>query len=355
MSEDSIITISLETIAENLKILKSYCAPNVQQMAVVKANAYGHGLVPVAKSICEQVQWFAVNHIQEAVELRKNGIENPVLVFGVPTPNNAELYTKYAITATVSAIRHFDILEDGTDYHLNFDTGMGRLGFQPEQVEAVKEHVGNNSVISCTGIYSHFATADEPGSQKAKEQLRRFKKIRSFFPDNLLTHMCNTAATVQCRDAHFDLVRNGIGMYGYAPGRIEINDLEPALHWQTKLVQVNKIKKSEAVSYGATWTARAEGYVGVIPVGYSDGIPRLLSGNFRVLIEGRAYPVVGTVTMNYCMVWLGNEKKEVGTSVQLLSRQSSAKDWAQATGTIAYEILARLPASVPRTYVAKKC
>lgn len=351
MIEDSLITVDLNTISDNLKKLKSYCAAGVQQMAVVKANAYGHGLVSVARAVSGQVEWFAVNSIQEAVTLRENGIGNSILVFGVPDESNAKLYQKHSITATVSSFESLNVLSPGTEYHLNFDTGMGRLGFRPEQAEKIRKQVAQHANIDCTGIYSHFATADEPASPKGKQQLQLFQKLRNGFPNDLLTHMCNTAATVQYPEAHFDLVRNGIGIYGYAPGKVKV-DLSPALSWSTKLIQIKHIKKSETVSYGATWAADKEGFLGVIPVGYSDGIPRRLSGKFDVLINDKRYPAAGTVTMNYCMVWLGKEKVKTGTGVQLMFEGSTAQTWAEKTGTIPYEILTGLSQKIPRRYIS---
>ncbi|MBN2731246.1 MAG: alanine racemase [Balneolaceae bacterium] len=348
---NSIITINLDVISNNLKILKSYCKPGVEQMAVVKADAYGHGAVKVAQAIAGQVQWFAVNDVYEAVELRENGIKNPILVFGIPKKTEADLYKKLRITATISSLAHFQLLEAGTEYHLNFNTGMNRLGFRAGQVQDVLNAKEKYSDLKCTGIYSHFATADEPGSAKVEHQLQLFKELRSHFGPDLLTHLCNTAGTVECPEGQFDLVRNGIGMYGYSPGELAIPGLKPALSWTTKIVQVNRIKQSETVSYGAAWKADKDGCIGVIPVGYSDGIPRSLSGNFSVVIEENRYPVAGTVTMNYCMVCLGAQELEQGISVQLLGENITAKDWANTSDTIPYEILTGLSHRISREYI----
>lgn len=353
MTENSVITVNTDAISRNLNVLKSYCDAGVEQMAVIKANAYGHGLVEVASAVAGQVKWFAVNDISEAIALRKAGIENAILVFGVPEKHDAQLYKKFDVTATVSSLENLDVLKPGTEYHLNFDTGMGRLGFRPEEAEKVNKQIRTYTDIHCTGIYSHFATADEPDSPKGSQQLQLFNNICRLFPNDLLVHMCNTAATVQFSDAHFDLVRNGIGMYGYAPGRIKI-ELSSSLGWTTRLVQVKKINKSETVSYGATWAAPENGYTGVIPVGYSDGIPRNLSGKFQVHIHGEKYAVVGTVTMNYCMVWLGKQKLPAGTEVELIGQNSTAETWAETAGTIPYEILTGLSPHITRHYAGLK-
>jgi len=320
-------------------------------MAVIKANAYGHGAGEVAHKIAHQVDWFAVNDIDEAIELRESGIKTPILDFGVPEIEMASLYKKHDVTSTISATEHFDILQSGTDYHLNFNTGMGRLGFRPEQVEEVLELMKNYPSLNCTGIYSHLATADDPDSDKPNEQYQLFRKIRKLFDDRLLTHFCNTAGAIRCREASFDMVRLGIGIYGYAPGKLHIPGLQPAVTWRTRLVQVNCIKKGETVSYGASWRAPEDGFIGIIPVGYCDGIPRGLSGNFEVRIDGKEYPVAGRVTMNYCMIFLGQTPLERGKEVTLLDdTYITAGDWAEKMNTIPYEILTGLPENIPRRY-----
>lgn len=348
---NSILTVDLDAIAHNVRVLQSLCRADVKQMAVVKANAYGHGSVPLAKKIEPHIDWFAVNDIYEAVELREGGLNKPVLVFGVPEKGDSHLYISHNITATISGENHFECLKKGTDYHLNVNSGMNRLGFRPEQIEEVLRLQKNHPELNCTGIYSHFATADEPASKKINQQYKTFKRIREQFDERLLTHMCNTAGMARCPQAQFDLVRTGIGIYGYSPGKISIPDLKPAIQWKTQLLQVNPIKKSETVSYGATWKARDDGYIGIIPVGYSDGIPRGLSGNFEVVINGKDYPVAGTVTMNYCMIDLGPNRFEVGTEVSLWNNEHTPQHWAEAMNTIPYEILTRIPVTITREYI----
>jgi alanine racemase len=348
---NSILTVDLEAIAQNLSVLKQYCGAGIEQMAVVKANAYGHGAVEVARKLDPLVAWFAVNDVGEGIELREHGIENPILVFGVAEAETAALYNRHDLTATVSATEHFKRLPSGTDYHLNFDTGMGRLGFRPEQANAVLKLKSDHPELNCTGIYSHFATADEPDSSRPGQQLRQFKEIRAKFPESLTTHITNTAGIVQRPDAQFNIVRTGIGLYGYAPGQTAIPQLQPAISWSTRLVQINRIKKGETVSYGAIWEAPKDGLIGIIPVGYADAVPRGLSGQMEVMIQGECYPVAGRVTMNYCMVWLGEQRFETGTEVQLWNEEITPLHWADRLGTIPYEILTSLEGDISRHYV----
>jgi alanine racemase len=321
-------------------------------MAVVKADAYGHGATQIAAKISSTVHGFAVNSLQEGAELRKSGINSPILVFEPPAAKTTALYNEYDLTATISDLQHFRILPAKTDYHLNFDTGMGRLGFRPESASEVAKLVTKHDDLHCKGIYSHFATADEPGSPKAEEQHQVFaNQICSNFPPNLLRHICNTAGIVNRPVSHFDMVRAGIGLYGYAPGGVSIPGLTPALTWKTSLVQVKRIKQGETVSYGAAWKAPEDGFCGIIPVGYADGIPRSLSGKFQVSINGETYPVVGRVTMNYCIVFLGRNRLPTGSDVFLLNERHTALFWANTIGTISYEILTTISPFVPRHYL----
>jgi alanine racemase len=346
------VEINLAKLKQNLQTLRSYLNEDTRVMSVVKADAYGHGALEVASTLEPMVDAFAVNDIHEGIELREQGIAKPILVFEVPQKTIASQYRIHNLTATVSAKEHFDWLPNGTSYHLNFDTGMGRLGFAPEEVERVLSLVEENNNLFCTGLYSHFATADSPGSDFVREQLRLFSTIREQFPQKLLAHIANTGATAFYSDEQqFDMVRLGIGLYGYAPGKTSIEDISPILQWKSKLVQVKPIVEQSTVSYGATWQAPADGNLGIIPVGYDDGLKRSLSKELTVRINGEQYPLVGTITMNYSMVFLGDDKYKAGTPVQLLYAESNARHWASKINTIPYEILTSVNPKIPREYI----
>ncbi|MFH5883695.1 alanine racemase [Halalkalibaculum sp. DA3122] len=354
VSVNSFVEVNLSKLKDNTEVLARYLSPGVKQMAVVKADAYGHGAVPVARAIEDQVAWFAVNDVDEGIALREGGIDAPILVFGVPTDETAPAYPAYRLTATVSDLVHFGILRGGTQYHLNFDTGMGRLGLAEDEIPQTEKLVEERKSITCTGIYSHFATAEAPGSAMAETQLERFRTICRRFSGGWIAHMANTGGTVFYPSSHFDMVRNGIGLYGYAPGDAPVRELQPCLRWVSHLAQVRRIRKGETVSYGARWKAPEDGYIGTVPVGYEEGIPRLLTGNLDVAIAETRYPVVGTVTMNFIMVYLGPSKiYETGTPVELLGPHAqTADEWARRSQTIAYEILTGISERVPRRHVA---
>lgn len=348
---NSVLEVDLNVIQNNVNILKTYCEPETKFLAVVKADAYGHGAVEVAKKLSPNVDWFAVNDIGEGIELREAGIDHPILVFMPPDSHSSSLYAEYNLTASAGDEDHLKLLADGSEYHFLFDTGMGRLGFNAGQAEEVAALQKKYTRLKCTGIYSHFATADDPKSAKLNEQLALFNEIRSRFSPGLFTHLCNTGGISQLSKAHFDMVRAGIGLYGFGPGRVDIEGLRPAMKWKTYLAQVKPIKKGECVSYGSTWQCPEDGFLGIMPVGFEDGLPRRLSGNLQVKINGGYYSTVGIITMNYTMVYLQKKQFKTGTEVLLLGDKYSARDWADIVGTIPYEIMTRIVSKIPREYV----
>lgn len=228
---------------------------------------------------------------------------------------------------------------------------MGRLGFDPGEAGKVKEMMNRFSGIICTGIYSHFATAEEPDSKQVLDQYQSFEEIRTLFPESLTTHIANTGGTAFYDFDHFDMVRLGIGIYGYSPSNRPIEGIRPVMSWKSYLADVKPITEGSTVSYGAEWTAPKNGYLGIIPTGYEDGLRRNLSGQFSVKIAGRDYETVGTITMNYVMVFLGDDYFNVGEEVLLLHDGNDAADWAQKLGTISYEILTGVNARLPRKYI----
>lgn len=346
------VIINLETLRSNIDHLKTFLHEDTQIMAVVKADAYGHGAVRIAESIEADVAGFAVNDIKEGIELRENGITKPVLVFGVPEQSVAGQYRIHNLTATVGDKKHFNWLPAGTSYHLNFDTGMGRLGFPADKVQEVSELVQEHDDLICTGIYSHFATSGNPGSGQVEQQEKQFREIRSYFPDDLITHIANTGGVAFYDIEPFSRVRIGIGMYGYPPADTAIDGINPVLQWKSRLIQLKSIVAGSTVSYGAHWSAPGKGMVGVIPVGYEDGLRRKLSGQFSVLIDEKTYELVGDITMNYCMVHLGNDRYDIGQEVKLLYEGNDARDWAQKLGTIPYEILTSIHPGIRRVYIS---
>lgn len=347
-----LITVSYSALENNVRIIREHLSANQQVMAVVKANAYGHGDIEVARFLADKVEWYAVNTVEEGIKLREAGISTPVLVLGVPEEIYAKDYAKYNLTSTISDLSHFELLYQGTDYHVNIDTGMGRLGILPSEISEVLQKVEKYNELNITGVYTHFATADDPGSLKVEEQLQVFEEVKEKLPDNIQYHAANSGGAFFYPGTHFDMVRSGIGIYGYSPGETEVEGLIPALTLESKIVQIKELEKGESVSYGATWTAPRKTNIGIIPIGYEDGVRRNLSDNLQVQISGKLYPVVGTVTMNFCMADLGTDFYDINTPVKLLdSKDLTAKKWADKLGTIPYEVLTSLSKSIPRRYI----
>ncbi|MEX1268692.1 MAG: alanine racemase [Balneolaceae bacterium] len=339
---NSVAEINLKTLTENISAIKKK-HPGKKLLSVVKCNAYGHGAVQCARHMEEDVDWFGVAAVDEGIELRMGGIQKPILVFGVPAPETAASYVTHNLTATVSHRVHFSTLMDGTRYHLNFDTGMRRLGFTPDEAGEVRKLAVGNQRLVCTGIYSHFATADDPGSAFAAEQHNRFKEVIKHFSEVPLVHMSNTGAALHYDFDHFDMIRTGLALLGYNSGKTIVDWITPVMKWKTQIIQVRPIKKGETVSYGAAWTCPEDGFLATLPLGYGDGIPRSLSNKLQVSAEGNMYPVAGNITMDYVMVYLGEDRLKPGTEVTLMGGKGwSAAKWAQHAGTNVHETLTNL-------------
>jgi alanine racemase len=347
---NSYAEIELPAITKNLKELRKRTSAN-KILSVVKCNAYGHGAVRVARQAEPDVDWFGVASVDEAIELRMGGIKKPILVFEVPSARTAAAYQTHGLTASISDLTHFSILMDGTKYHLNFDTGMHRLGFAPEQAPEVRKMAVANQRLICSGIYSHYSMADDPGSDEVEKQLNLFKEILKHFEEVQLVHICNTGGAVHYDLEPFDMVRTGLTQLGYAAGHIQPDWLTPVLTWKSKVVQVRQIQKGDRVSYDGTWAASKECYIGSIPVGYGDGVQRSLSNKLKLSINGELYPVVGNITMDYIMVNLGDSKVAADSEAVILGGEAwDASKWAAEAGSNIHEILTGLSGRMARSY-----
>lgn len=349
----STLYIHLGKILNNLNAVKNKVGEEVTCMAVVKDEAYGHGILPVAEFLKDKVDWFCTAKLDEAVSLRENGIENEILVFEIPPVGREQEYKSYNITASISDLSVFERLIPDTKAHLHFDTGMFRLGMLPDQVSEARQNMANHS-LNYTGIYTHFANSDVKDHPRVKEQLSTFRSIRAEFPDALMTHTANSGAIFYYgeEDLYYDAVRPGVCLYGYAPGEDEIPELEPVLEWKSNLVQVKKILKGEMVGYGSRWTASEDGWIGVVPVGYADGIFRGLTNGFQVELNGTLADEVGTISMDYFMVFVKGQKPDIGDEVVILRNKDLSADlWAKKMGTIPYEITTVLSPKIKRVYL----
>jgi alanine racemase len=340
--------ISTSSLLHNLAYLRA-AGGGKPTICVVKANAYGHGVSLVAPVLAPHTEWFAVAQIQEAIELRKMGITHPILVFAPPQTASATLYRDHGITAVVSAIDHFERLLPGTNIHLHFDTGMRRTGLFPEQLPEVEAALAKHASLEFTGLMTHFASADDHIGMSYQAQLNAFEPVVERLGRGVMVHAANSATLMMRDDARFDAIRPGISLFGIDPAPTQRVGLIPSLTWDSFLIQVKSIRKGDRVSYGGTWEAPSDGFYGVVPVGYNDGLMRPLSGKISFGLPDREVPQIGIITMDACMVWLGDTPADVGTPVSIYDSEARRlREWSTQLQTISYELLCAVGARVNR-------
>jgi alanine racemase len=336
----------------DLGAIERNCARLPQPLcAVVKANAYGHGTIPVAEAtLAGGAEWLAVATASEATELRTAGIEAPVLVMGALT--REELRVALDADADVVAWTE-EIAEAAPRVHVKLDTGMSRLGTKDRQL-ALRLAARPNTV----GLMTHFATADEPGDDLFPAQLDRFREfVAEVGRDDVLVHAANSAAALRDPDAHFDMVRCGVAVYGLDPFQRDPADhgLEPAMTLRSWVAALRRLDAGETVGYGRRWTAEEPTWLATVPIGYGDGWRRALTNNADVLIGGRRHPLVGAVSMDNVTVALGPDPDvAVGDEVVLIGEQGEERilgeEVARRLGTINYEVTTGLLPRVPREH-----
>jgi alanine racemase len=356
--------VDLDRIKSNIKLLIGVSSTPV--MAVVKADAYGHGLVQVAKAALDAgASSLGVALLEEAITLRKAGITAPILAWLVPTGSDFKLAVDNQIELAASSIKALEEIgavksEFRPRVHLEVDTGMTRGGFLDEWGKIDGHHVANLDVV---GIFSHFARADEPGEKQNEVQLIRFKEmvatVESFGYTDIVRHLSNSAAALKDEQSRFDMVRAGIAMYGLSPDVKTLGDsaalgLKPAMQLRAKLHLVKTVPANSPVGYGATAYTSAETKLGVVAMGYADGIPRIAQ-SAGVFVDGKRAPIIGRVSMDQFMVDLGADSKATtGDWVIIFGDGSTgeytADDWGAASGSINYEIVTRIGPRVPRIY-----
>ena len=362
------IRVALDALTHNLRAIQGHVG--VPVMGIVKANAYGHGLVPVARHLEAQgVEQLGVAFVEEGIALRRAGITVPILVLGgIHAPQVTQFLT-HDLEVTVSSIaklRQVEATAEATGrkavVHLKVDTGMERIGVHSENAGAFIEAAVASPWCSVKGIYSHLACADDPTSPMTAEQRERFLDACAHF-DRLgapmpVRHLANSGGVLHFPDTWLDMVRPGIALYGVLPdpaSRATI-DLKPALSLVSQVVYFKIVRAGRTVSYGATWTARHDTRVVTVPIGYGDGFPRALSSRGEVLVRGERRPIIGRICMDQFMVDLGTDGSAYNEDdVVLIGEQAGVaircEDVARAAGTIPYEILTGLNERIPREYL----
>jgi alanine racemase len=367
--------VDLDAVRANIAALCAYAAP-AQLLAVVKANGYGHGAVPVARAALDAgATWLGVARVEEGVQLRDAGIDAPTMLLSEPAPRLADTVVAHGITPVVYTEPGIDALAKAVaeagrahplDVHLKVDTGMHRVGCAPDDALALATHVAARSELVLAGVLTHLAVADEPGNPYTAEQLARFDAmLDSLAAAGLrppIVHAANSAGLLTCAQARYDLVRVGIAGYGLPPSPALAHGaavaLRPALSLRARITMVKSIAPGVGVSYGLRGEVGAPGRVATVPAGYADGVPRnlgLVGG--EVLVGGRRRPIIGVVTMDQLLVDLGDVRAAPGDEVVLIGRQGdeevTATEWGERLGTISYEIVTGIGARVPRTYVGE--
>jgi alanine racemase len=364
--------IDLAALRKNADVLAATVGPEVGVMAVVKADAYGHGAVACARALERKVWGFAVSLVEEGIELRRGGIEAPVIVLGSFYGYSHRDVIAYRLTPVVSDeadlerfARAVEDLDAGTlGVHLKIDTGMSRLGLRPERLGEFVAALARQPRLQLTGLCSHLADADGPDAAPTDAQLAAFDRARAELERlgvrPTVVHVANSAGTVRFARARFDLVRPGLALYGYSPsGAAAFAGLTPALTLKSRVVALRQLAAGESVSYAGLYQTPAPARIATVPIGYADGYTRRLTGRAQVLVGGRRVPVVGAITMDMSMVDVTSVAAcKLGDEVVLLGQQGServsADELASWAGTIAWEIFCGISKRVPRVYVGDR-
>lgn len=359
------LEIDLEAIRNNIRILKEITATAV--MPVVKANAYGHGLIAVSKAAEEAgAPWLGVSRIEEAVSLRKSGIKSSILILGYTPPKRIPEAIQYDIAVTLYDPQMADFYnemaakeERRLRVHVKTDSGMGRLGVPTEQAGSFLELLSKNTHLQVEALFTHFARADEPAADTTDRQMERFlvllQSLEKSGTKPKLIHASNSAGALNYPGGRFDMVRCGIAVYGLNPSPETTlpASFRRSLSWKTRLTSIKMLPPGHGISYGHHYYTRGKERIGVIAIGYADGFRRT-EGN-RVLIHGKETEVIGAVCMDQCMVRLDDlPEAEVGDEVTLIGEQKgrtiTADNIAARWGTINYEVVCGLADRVPRFY-----
>lgn len=372
-SQRAWVEIDLGALSYNVKQLLRLLSPSTQLMAVVKADAYGHGAVTVAKTVLEAgASWLGVATVPEGIQLREGGIKAPILILGaINAPEQIHAIAHWKLQPTLCSPKQALVFSNTLEtinydsvlpVHIKLDTGMSRLGTNWQEASEFVQLVSSLPHLSIASIYSHLATADSADPTVMEEQHRRFEEAIAKITAKGITppclHLANSAATLADSALHYDIVRVGLAVYGLYPATHLQNTikLRPVLQLKARVTQVKTIAAGTGVSYGHQFIAPREMRLAVVGIGYADGVPRQLSNKMEVLIRDRRVPQIGTITMDQLMLDVSSIPDiQEGEIVTLLGEQEkeqiSAEDWANQLGTISWEILCGFKHRLPRVAV----
>jgi alanine racemase len=361
------VDVDLDALTANLGVIRRR-TPGMHMLAVVKADAYGHGAVGVSRALeAAGVDWLGVALLEEGAELRRAGLQLPILVLGTARPAKMSLYRRYRLTPTISSLSELALwrewatsLGEPQPVHLKVDTGMSRLGVALDEVPEALAALRAHPRLRLAGFLSHFADADDLTSPRNADQEARFRTVLELLTEaerqGIEIHMANSAAALHHPGSRFTLARVGIALYGVDP--VERGEkLAPVMSVVARIVQVREVPAGTPLSYGGRSVTRRRSRIAVVPVGYADGYAWRLTGKAEVLLRGNRVPVAGSVTMDMTLLDITETGGEVGEEVVLLGRQGAheipAAELARLAGTISWEVLCHLGLRLPRRYLRR--
>jgi alanine racemase len=365
----TVAEIDLARLTQNYHAIQNHVQSS-QVMVILKANAYGHGLVAVAQHMESLgAPYLGVAYLEEGILLREAGVKSPILVLGGILGNQVPLFLEYGLTLTASSVEKLEQIESTAAHrgvqarvHLKIDTGMERIGVHYYSATSLLEASLRCEHVHVEGIYSHFANSDSADLTSARIQLQRFNDVLAFYTQRgiepPMRHMANSGAILQLPESHFDMVRAGILLYGVYPSAEVFHTVtvQPALSWKTRVVYFKVVQPDHPVSYGSTWQSDTMTRVVTLPVGYGDGYFRAMSDKAQVLLRGNRYAVIGRICMDQMMVNINWETGYNNDEVILIGESGDeaihCEDLADWANTIPYEILTNINTRVPRVYLA---
>jgi len=361
------LELDRNALRHNLIQIISLTLPSATIMAVVKANAYGHGLFEVVQCLRDKVSYFGVASIEEALTLRRFEIDTPILLLGVHFGNTIEDAIQSDVTLAVSSVEQAREISERAQklrkpatIHIKIDTGMGRLGIPKSRALQAINEIASFEMLELEGIFTHFPQGEDEKDPFTQEQIRSFHKLIEKAGEKgvhfAYRHAANSIGIAHHKDGHFNLVRPGLTLYGLHPHpslKRKLN-LKPVLSWKARIILMKTLGPGESAGYNRTFVADEETTIGVIPVGYSHGYPFALSNRGTILFRGKHYPIVGRISMDYLTVDFGSNftDAKVGDVVTLLGREADAEisveTLAEKAATISYEIVTQLNPAIPR-------
>lgn len=368
--ERTYASVDLEAIRHNIKEEIKATRPGTKIMAIVKANAYGHGAIPVSMALYDLVDGYGVATAEEAMELREAGIDKMILILGFTPSGWYDKIIKHDISQTVYTVEMAKALQkEGMSQkkkahiHIKLDTGMGRIGFPPtkESLMEVKE-IASMPFIQIEGLFTHFARADEGGAEAAREPFEQYQRFSNWMSDEgidvAIHHVSNSAAIIDFPEANLDMVRSGITTYGLYPSGMVSKDiihLKPAMQWKACVSYIKTVPEGFSIGYGGTFTADREMRIATVPVGYADGMKRALSNRGRVLVNGTYAPIVGRICMDQFMIDVTDTPDvKIGDIVTIFGRDGdnllSVEEVAEAACSFNYEFVCSITERVTRKY-----